>query len=235
MRFCGDRTQRRQHEGHCGLTRIPGVSRRSFAIGLATLGCAIPIVPSANGAQSARIRRIGLALGDDTEGGGAAFRETLRELGYIGQCCKLRSEMGVAKKASFLGNSRGHFEEFVDEPILTPDATPAQPPHLALPNYVHRLIALNRSSRSLEFTKPLLSVHSPFDRAMVLLDDVVQILDGSVAAPAAEGPFLLYVCDGRAVDRRQIRVDDAGLRMRSITQRVAKQPFGGIGVAQCGQ
>jgi putative ABC transport system substrate-binding protein len=83
MRFCGDRTQRRQHEGYCGLTRIPGVSRRSFAIGLATLGCAIPIVPPANGAQSARIRRIGLALGDDTEGGGAAFRETLRELGYI--------------------------------------------------------------------------------------------------------------------------------------------------------
>src|SRR5260370_10820822 len=63
--------------------RTPGVSRRSFAIGLASLGCAIPIVPSANGAQSARIRRIGLALGDDTEGGGAAFRETLRELGYI--------------------------------------------------------------------------------------------------------------------------------------------------------
>ena len=87
---------------------------------------------------------------------------------------------------------------------------PAQPPHLTLPNYVHRLIALNRSSRSVEFTKPLLSVHSPFDRAMVLFDDVVQILDGSVAAPAAERPFLLYVCDGRAVNRRQIRVDDAG-------------------------
>src|SRR5579872_2616390 len=83
MRFCGDRTQRRQHEGHCGLTRIPGLGRRSFAIGLATLGRAIPIVPSANAAQSARIRRIGLALGDDTEGGGSAFRETLRELGYI--------------------------------------------------------------------------------------------------------------------------------------------------------
>jgi hypothetical protein len=33
-----------------------------------------------------------------------------------------------------------HFEEFVDEPILTSDATPAQPSHLALPNYVHRLI-----------------------------------------------------------------------------------------------
>jgi hypothetical protein len=83
---------------------------------------------------------------------------------------------------------------------------PAQPPHLTLPNYVRRLIALNRSSRSPEFTKPLLSVHSPFDRAMVLLDDVVQILDGSVAAPTAERPLPIYVGDGRAVNRRQIRV-----------------------------
>jgi len=36
--------------------------------------------------------------------------------------CKLWSGMGVAKKASFLGNSRGHFEEFVDEGIFqSPD------------------------------------------------------------------------------------------------------------------
>jgi hypothetical protein len=87
-------------------------------------------------------------------------------------------------RQSFPGILGGHFEEFVDEPILTPDVTPAQPPHLVLPNYVHRLIALNRSSRSLEFAEPLLGLHSPFD-------DVVQILDGSVVAPAAERPFLL--------------------------------------------
>ena len=102
-----------------------------------------------------------------------------------GSVASFGTEQESAEKTSFPGNLGGHFEEFVDEPILTPDATPAQPPHLALPNYVHRLIALNRSSRSLEFAKPLLGVHSPFDRAMVLLDDVVQILDGSVAAPAA--------------------------------------------------
>jgi hypothetical protein len=66
---------------------------------------------------------------------------------------------------------------------------------LALPNYVHRRIALNRSSRSLEFAKPLLGIHSPLDRTMVLLEEVVQILDRSVAAPAADNLFLLYVCD----------------------------------------
>jgi len=111
------------------------------------------------------------------------------------------------------GTLGGHIEEFVDDPILTLDVMPAQPPHLTIPNYIHRLIALSRSSRSLEFTKPLLSVHSPFDHAMVLLDDDVQILDGSVVAPTAERPLLLYVGDGRAVNRRRIRVDDPGLRM----------------------
>jgi hypothetical protein len=33
-----------------------------------------------------------------------------------------------------LMGSTSHFEEFVDESILTPHAAPARPPHLALPN-----------------------------------------------------------------------------------------------------
>ena len=61
----------------------PGVTRRYFVIRLAAFGCAIPIVPFANQAQRPRVRRIGLAFGDDPEGGVAAFRETLRELGYV--------------------------------------------------------------------------------------------------------------------------------------------------------
>jgi hypothetical protein len=137
------------------------------------------------------------------------------ELTRSGSVASFGTEQESREKTSFPGNSGGHFEEFVDEPILSPDTTmPAQPPHLAFPNYVHCLIALNRSSRSLEFAEPLLGVHSPFDRPMVLLDDVVQILDRSIAAPAAKHFFLLCVCDGRAVDRRQISVNDTGLTMR---------------------
>jgi hypothetical protein len=99
-----------------------------------------------------------------------------------------------SQKGVVPGNSGGHIEEFVDEQVLTPDVIPAQPLHLALPNYVQRLIALNRSSGSLAFTKPLLGIHASLDRAMVLFDDVVQILYGSVAAPAAERLILaLYL------------------------------------------
>src|SRR5437660_2763849 len=60
-----------------------GATRRSFMRCLAFFGCAIPIGGLANEAQRPRLRRIGVAFGDDPEGGVAAFRETLRELGYV--------------------------------------------------------------------------------------------------------------------------------------------------------
>jgi putative ABC transport system substrate-binding protein len=52
-------------------------------IGFAVLGYALPAAPFAQQAQSARVRRIGLVVGDDPEGGEAAFREVLRNQGYI--------------------------------------------------------------------------------------------------------------------------------------------------------
>jgi len=67
------------------------------------------------------------------------------EVDVVGSVASFGTEQEFKEKMSFLGTLGGHFEEFVDELILTPDATPAQPPHLALPNYVYRLIALNRS------------------------------------------------------------------------------------------
>jgi putative ABC transport system substrate-binding protein len=58
------------------------VTRRAFMAGLAVLG-ASRVVPAAQQAQPARVRRIGLVIGDDPEGLEAAFRETLRNQGYI--------------------------------------------------------------------------------------------------------------------------------------------------------
>jgi putative ABC transport system substrate-binding protein len=60
-----------------------GITRRAFITGLAVVGCAFPVVPFAQQAQPVRVRRIGLVVGDDPEGLEAAFRETLRNQGYI--------------------------------------------------------------------------------------------------------------------------------------------------------
>ena len=89
---------------------------------------------------------------------------------------------------------------------------------------------LNRSPRRLELSKSLLGIHSSFDGAVVLLDDVIQVLHRPVPATTAESPFLFNSRDCRGVNGCQIRVDDAGLRMRRIDQGLPKQPFSCLGV-----
>ena len=44
----------------------------------------------------------------------------------------------------------------------------------------------------LELAKALLGLHASFDRSMILLQDVVQILDRSMAAAAAQGSFRFH-------------------------------------------
>ncbi len=117
---------------------------------------------------------------------------------------------GVGRRTVDAASSGGQFEELVDELNLTPNISSAHPPNLPLPQHVHRLITLNGLLRRLEFSEPLLGVHPAFDRSVVLLESVVQVLYGSVPATAAKCPFLLYVGDGRAVDRCQVRMMTRG-------------------------
>src|SRR6516165_5072077 len=121
----------------------------------------------------------------------------------------------------------------VDELNLSKKITSCHPSSLPLPDHVDRFVALDRSPGRLKFSEALLGIHSTFDGSMILFENVVQVLYRPVPATAAKCPFLLYVRDGRAVDRCLIGVDDTGLRMRRIAQCLAKQPFGGLGVAQC--
>jgi len=163
-----------------------------------------------------------------------AVRWYLRySLSLRGKCCNFD---GVPESGpnddSHVTFSGGQFEELLDELNLKPNVSPANPPNLPFPNHVHRFISLNRSPCRQELSKSLLGVHSAFDRSMVLFEDIVKVLHRSVPTTAAQGPFLLYICDECAVDRCQIRIDDARLRMRWITQRAAKQSFSCIGVAQ---
>ena len=115
----------------------------------------------------------------------------------------------------------GHLEELFDQPDLRPKVIAPDIPNLSFPDHIHRLISLDRSPGCVEFSETLLGVDPAFDEAMILLDDIVQVLDGSMPTTAAKRPFLLYSQDGRGVDRRLIRVDDARLRMRQIAQSLA--------------
>src|ERR1700693_5563841 len=87
--------------------------------------------------------------------------------------------------------SGSHVEELLDELDLTEDILPAHPTNLPLPDHVNRLLALDRSPRRLKLPKSQLGSHPAFDRSVVLLQNVIQVLYGSVPTTAAKCPFLL--------------------------------------------
>jgi hypothetical protein len=86
----------------------------------------------------------------------------------------------LAKRASVLGNSVGRFEEFVNEPILTP--LPLS--HRTWPFRINpeSFVAQPEIRETLAWRS--LAVRSRDGPS----DDIVQILDGSVAAASAEYP-----------------------------------------------
>jgi len=84
----------------------------------------------------------------------------------------------------------------------------------------------------LEFSESLLGIHAPLDGSVVLLQNIVQVRHGPMPALTAKCPFLFHSWDGGVVDRCQVRIDDAWLRMGRIFQGTAKQPFGSVGVTQ---
>ena len=124
-----------------------------------------------------------------------------------------------------------HLEQVVDELNLSPHIRTAHPPRLPLPDHVHGRVALDRSPRRLKLTKPLLGFHASFNRSMILLQDVVHVLDWPVAATASQESCLFHPRNCRAVETGLVRVDDAGLRMRRISPRLAEQACGRSGIA----
>src|SRR5215472_12154362 len=122
--------------------------------------------------------------------------------------------------------------QLVDELILLANISPADPPRLPLTDHVHRLVSRNRSPSGAELAKALLGLHAAFDRAMILLQDVVQILNRSMAAAAAQGSFHFHSGNRRAIEAGLIGVDDAGLGMRWLAESLAEQAFGRCGIAQ---
>ena len=124
-------------------------------------------------------------------------------------------------------------EKAVDELNLPKKIISCHPSNLPLPDHVDCFVALNCSPSRPEFPEALLGVHSTFDGSMILFENVVQVLYGSVSTAVAQRPFLLTVGDRGAVYRCQVGVDHSRLAMGSITERLAKQELGSVGVAEC--
>ena len=173
-------------------------------------------------------RRLTVAASGLMPGGRAARDEDGIHEGCVATFKKRQESDGSGRAGAVSCN---HPEQLVDELNLSPTIRTAHPPRLPLPDHVHGLVALDRSPRRVECTKALLRCHASFDRSMILLHDVVHVLDRSVAATASQDSCLFHPRNCRAVETGLVSVDDAGLRMRRISQRLAEQACGRSGIA----
>jgi hypothetical protein len=73
-------------------------------------------------------------------------------------------------------------EDSINKLVLPSDVTLLHPPDLALPNLVHHLVALNSSPCRSELPKVLLGTDLLLDGAVILLQNVVQILNWPMTA-----------------------------------------------------
>ena len=92
-------------------------------------------------------------------------------------------------------------EKTIDELNLPKKIISCHPSNLPLADHVDCFVALNRSPGRLKFSESLFGVHSTFDGSMILFEDVIQVLHGSVSTTMAQCSFLLTVGDRGAVYR----------------------------------
>ncbi len=87
---------------------------------------------------------------------------------------------------------------------------------------MHRLVALDGSARRVKFAKALLGFYSSFDRSMVLLQHMIQILHRAVPAAATKRTFFFDPRNGGVLDAGLVGVDHARLGMRWIGESLAE-------------
>src|ERR1700759_827993 len=82
--------------------------------------------------------------------------------------------------------SLGESEDDLDEVKLARDITLCQPSNLPFADHVHRFIALDRPLGARKRAEAQTRVDPPFDRTMILLDNIVEIGNDTAATSPAE-------------------------------------------------
>ncbi len=91
------------------------------------------------------------------------------------------------RAALFLLHLGGHCKQAGDEGDLPGDVSFAHTSDLSLANYVHDLIPLERSPCRFKGKEAQPWLDEPFDKAVVLLDQVFQVFDQALVRPARKG------------------------------------------------
>src|SRR5262245_31027622 len=102
---------------------------------------------------------------------------------------------------------------------------------LSFANHMDRLVAGDRAPSSPERTKMLTGADSALDGAVILLQDVVKILHGSMAAVFFQSSFGFELHDSRWVSCVLVGVDDPWRRMVLAAQGFGQKALGRCGIA----
>jgi hypothetical protein len=130
-------------------------------------------------------------------------------------CCKNSQKNQWPGGSPFLLCLGGR-EQVGDEGDLPGDVSFAHSCDLSLPDHVHDLVALQRSPCRFQRKEAHPGLDQPFDEAVILLDQVVQVFDLSQFDRLGKDSSCFEVYNGFGIGRILIDIDDAGSRLRGV-------------------
>ena len=119
-------------------------------------------------------------------------------------------------KFPFLLSLGRHSKQAGDEGDLPLDVSFAHPSDLPLANHVHDLISLKRSPCRFKGKEAHPWLDQPFDKAMVLLDEVIQVFDLPQLDRFGKHASGFQVCHGLGIRRVFIHIDHARSGLRGV-------------------
>ncbi len=131
--------------------------------------------------------------------------------------------------------SGGNSEQAGNEGGLRLHVAGANVMNLALSDHRHHFVASKCPSSSWQAPEAEPRSHQPFDPAMILLDDVVQVFALAQPREAPQLASSLHVCRGTRVGRVPVHRDRTWVHRVRLGQRLAEEPLGRIGISPGGQ
>jgi hypothetical protein len=124
-----------------------------------------------------------------------------------------------------------HSKQAGDECDLTHDVPSFHPLHLSLPDHIPDLISLQGSPRALHRKEAQSRFDASFDEAVILFDDVVEILDLPQFTGVGNGSLCFQLTDGLGIGRICIDRDHTRGGAMRRSERFREAGFGCFGIA----
>ena len=136
-------------------------------------------------------------------------------------------------KLPFLLSLGRHSKQAGDERHLPLDVSFAHPSDLSLANHVHDLIPLKRSPCRFHGKEAQPWLDQPFDKAVVLLNQVIQVFDLPQFDPLGKYSSGFKLCNRFGISRIFIHIDHArsGLRGGGVSHSLGWAPCSWTGRA----